>query len=104
MQLWTKGEDNEEHPDPDKGSVPDRKTASCLDPEIPGTGLQEWGVKGPTLVKRVSWNPAVMGNHGKRQRGTHSRCDGGGSAANRVRSLLPPILNNSKEVNRSTHM
>ncbi len=37
---------------------------SCLDPELPGTGLQTQGGEGagpPTPGKRVSWNPAEMG-------------------------------------------
>jgi hypothetical protein len=28
-------------------TVPDRKTGSCLDPELPGTGLQKGGNAGP---------------------------------------------------------
>jgi hypothetical protein len=44
-----------------------------------------------TLGKRGSWNPAEMGKHEKKWRRTHSRRDEGGSAANRVRRLLPLI-------------
>ncbi len=50
--------------------MPDRSTGSCPDPELPKTGLQERGEKGPgppppALVKRVSWNPAEMGETGE---------------------------------------
>jgi hypothetical protein len=64
--------------------VPNREADSCLDPELPGTGLQERGKRGPVPsvpVKRVSWNP---GKHQKKWRRTHSERDEGGSAANRV--------------------
>jgi hypothetical protein len=51
----------------------DRKMSSCLDPELPGTGLQKGADAelGPLcLRKRVSWNPAEMGKHDKGQGGT----------------------------------
>jgi hypothetical protein len=49
------------------------------------------GLAGPTLGKRISWNPAEMGKHEKKQRVTDSGLDEGGSAANRVKRLLPLI-------------
>jgi hypothetical protein len=46
------------------GSVPDKEMVSCLDPELPGTGIRKKEVRGLacfTLGKRVIWNPAEMG-------------------------------------------
>jgi hypothetical protein len=50
--------------------VPDRNTGSCLDPGVPGTGLQRWEREGrgkieagpgPLLEReKASWNPAEM--------------------------------------------
>jgi hypothetical protein len=69
---------------------PSKKVGSCLDPELPGTGLREGADAGPgppCSGERVSWNPAEMGETTRDRGGTHSGCDAGGSAANRVRRL-----------------
>ncbi len=57
------------------------ETGSCLDPELPGTGLQTGGGEGagpPRSRKRVCWNPTEMGKHEKKWKITHSRRDEGG--------------------------
>jgi hypothetical protein len=105
--LGAKVRDDEEPPDPDKGIVPNREAGNCLDPELPGSGLQEggkrawhtWSQEKESVGTQQRW-----GNHEKRQRGIHSRRDEGGSAANRGRRLLFPLLNNSREVTHSIHV
>ncbi len=51
------------------GGVPDRNMGSCLDPGLPGTGLQrrkgegEEGTEagpGPPSSGKISWNPAEL--------------------------------------------
>jgi hypothetical protein len=78
------------------------KTDSCLDPKFPGTcrkGVVRDQAR-PTLGKRVrvSWNPAEISQHEKRQGRPHSGCHDGGSAANRVRRLLSLFTKCIKEV------
>jgi hypothetical protein len=100
--LEAKKEDYEEPLVPDKGSVPDRETGSCLDPMLPGTGLQEGGKKGQparSWQKESVGTQQRWGNHEKRQRKIHSSRDEGGSKANRVRRFTDDL----KEVTLSIH-
>jgi hypothetical protein len=93
--LGAEGGRDKEPPDPVKGSVPDKITGRCLDPELPGTGLQKEGGKGPGPPysgEKSQLGPSRDGENEERWRKTCSHCDEGGSAANRVRRLLP-LLN-----------
>ncbi len=73
--------------------MPGRETGSCLDPELPGTGLQTEGSGGParlTPEKRVSRKPAEIGKHEEKCR-TNAGRNEEGSVASRVRRLLSSI-------------
>jgi hypothetical protein len=51
--------------------VPDREAGNCLDPELPGTGLQERGKKGPArpvLEKKSQLEPNRDRETAKRNR------------------------------------
>jgi hypothetical protein len=76
--------------------VPKREAGSCLDPELPETGLQERGEKGtahPVLVKESVGTQQRWGKHEKKWRRTHSGHDEEGSAANGVRKKIVTINN-----------
>jgi hypothetical protein len=71
--------------------VPDKEMVSCMDPELPGTGLRTEGMRDParpTMGKRVCGTQQRWGKHEKKRKRTYSGHDGGGSAANRMRRLL----------------
>ncbi len=51
--------------------MPDRETGSCLDPKLPGTGLQEGGKKGPSppsLGRKSQLEPSTDGETMRRDK------------------------------------
>jgi hypothetical protein len=80
--------------------VPDRKTGSLPDPELPKTGLQERGGKGPgppCFGKKSQLEPSRDGENVRRDRQEPILDERWRrTAANRVRRLLPLIMNDLK--------
>jgi hypothetical protein len=72
--------------------MPHRKTGSCPDPELPGTGLQKKDEEGPNLPcsgKKSQLEPSRDGENMRGDReGPILGMNEGGSAANRVRRSL----------------
>ncbi len=75
---------------------------SCLDPELPGTGLQGGGGQMRGLARlicrnRVSWNPAEMGEtwYGARKNSFDTWCRRfSGRQSEKISSFYIPLLNN----------
>ncbi len=52
-------------------SVPDKEAGSCLDPELPGTGLQTEGGEGPGPPYSGEKSQLEPGRDGENDRGGH---------------------------------